>query len=205
MIRPSLRTVIIAVIAVVVAGLLGVGGWYWYGMTQQRALTAYVGALARAEAAQTAQATADARLAAIRELESVLAQYPSGPAVAEVAYQLGNLRYQAQQYPQARAAYEVALAHGATRTLRPLSLGAVAYTWEAERNYPKAVEAFKTALTGLGPKDFYDEELLLGLGRAQELAGQKADAAATYRRALGELGQSRRGEEIRARLSALGP
>jgi tetratricopeptide (TPR) repeat protein len=184
MIRPSPRTVIIAIVAVLAAGALGAGGWYWRGMTQQRALTAYVGALTRAEAAQAPQAAPDARLAAIRELESVLGQYPSGPA---------------------RAAYEVALAQGATRTLRPLSLGAVAYTWEAERNYSKAVEAFKTALTGLGPKDFYYEELLLGLGRAQELAGQKADAIATYQRALGELGQSRRAEEIRARLSALGP
>ena len=80
----------------------------------------------------------------------------------------------------------------------------MAYTWEAERNYPKAVEAFKTALTGIGPKDFYYEELLLGLGRTQELAGQKAEAIATYRRALSELTQSRRAEEIRARLAALG-
>jgi tetratricopeptide (TPR) repeat protein len=121
-----------------------------------------------------------------------------------VAYQLGNLRYQAQQYAPARGAFELAVAQGATRTLRVLSQGGVAYTWEAERNYAKAVEAFKAALEGLGPKDFYYEELLLGLGRAQELGGQKADAIATYRRALGELSQSRRLEEIRARLAALG-
>ena len=32
---------------------------------------------------------------------------------------------------------------------------------------------------GLGPKDFYYEDLLLGLARTQELAGQKAEAIAT--------------------------
>jgi len=121
-----------------------------------------------------------------------------------VAYELGNLRFDAQQYGQARGAWELAVAQGAPRTLKTLSQGGVAYTWEAERNYAKAVDAFKVALTGLGPKDFYYEDLLMGLGRTQELAGQKADAIATYRRALGELAQSRRVQEIKARLAALG-
>ena len=84
-----------------------------------------------------------------------------------------NLRYQAPAIAQARGAFELAVAQGAPRTLRTLSLGGVAYTWEAERNYAKAIEAFKIALEGLGPKDFYYEELLLGLGRTQELAGRR--------------------------------
>jgi len=96
------------------------------------------------------------------------------------------------------------VAQGASRTLRTLSRGGVAYTWEAERNYPKAVEAFKVALEGLGPKDFLYEELLLGLGRTQELSGQKAEATATYRRAVSELPNSRRLDEIKARLAELG-
>jgi len=197
----SPRTLFVAAIAVVAAGLLAVGGWFWYSSGQHRAMSAYAAALTQA---QSAQATPDAREAAIRGLESALTQYSSGPGAAEVAYQLGNLRFEAQQYAQARNAWEMAVAQGATRTLKALSLGGVAYTWEAERSYPKAVEAFKTALTGVGPKDFYYEELLLGLGRTQELAGQKAEAIATYRRALSELTQSRRAEEIRARLAALG-
>jgi tetratricopeptide (TPR) repeat protein len=167
-------------------------------------MAVYAEAMTRAQPGQVPDAPIEARASAIRELEAALNQYPSGPGAAQVAYQLGNLRYQGQQYPQARGAFELALAHGAPRTLRTLSLGGVAYTWEAERNYPKAIEAFKAALEGLGPKDFYYEELLLGLGRAQELGGQKTDAIATYRRALGELTQSRRLEEIRARLAALG-
>jgi len=200
---PTTRAVLIGVAAIVAVGVLGAGGWYWHDTTQQRAMATYAEAMTRTQAALGSEATADARAAAIRELEAALTQYPSGRGAAQVAYQLGNLRYQEQQYAPARGAFELAVAQGATRTLRALSQGGVAYTWEAERNYAKAVEAFKAALEGLGPKDFYYEELLLGLGRAQELGGYKADAIATYRRALGELTQSRRLEEIRARLAAL--
>ena len=200
---PTTRAVLIGVAAIVAVGVLGAGGWYWHATTQQRAMATYAEAMTRTQAALGSEATNDARAAAIRELEAALTQYPSGRGAAQVAYQLGNLRYQEQQYAPARGAFELAVAQGATRTLRALSQGGVAYTWEAERNYAKAVEAFKAALEGLGPKDFYYEELLLGLGRAQELGGHKADAIATYRRALGELTQSRRLEEIRARLAAL--
>ena len=201
---PSARTLLIGVAAFVVAGLLTGGGWYWQATTQQRAMAVYAEAMTKAQPAQNPDATSETRAAAIRELEAALTQYPSGRDAAQVAYLLGNLRFQSQQYPQARAAYELALAQGAPRTLRTLSRGAVAYTWEADKNYPKAVEAFKAALEGLGPKDFFYEELLLGLGRTQELGGQKAEATATYRRAVTELPNSRRLDEIKARLAELG-
>ncbi|MGH7303137.1 MAG: hypothetical protein ACRELZ_07600 [Candidatus Rokuibacteriota bacterium] len=201
---PTGRTLIVAAGAALVVVALGAGGWYWHTVSQRHAMAAYAAAMTRAQPAMNAQATADARATGIRELEAALTQYPSGPGAAQVAYELGSLRYDAQQYAQARGAWELAVAQGAPRTLKALGQGGVAYTWEAERNYAKAVDAFKIALTGLGPKDFYYEELILGLGRTQELAGQKADAIATYRRALGELAQSRRVEEIKARLAALG-
>lgn len=201
---PTTRTLVIGIAAILVVGLLMAGGWYWYATTQQRAMSVYAEALTRAQRAQGPDATGEARTAAIRDLEAALTQYPSGRDAAQVAYLLGNLRYQSQQYPQARAAYDLALAHDPSRTIRTLSRGGVAYTWEAERNYPKAVEAFKVALEGLGPKDFYYEELLLGLGRTQALEGQKAEAVATYRRAVSELPNSRRLDEIKAQLAALG-
>ena len=201
---PSARTLLIGAAALVVAGILAGGGWYWQATSQQRALAVYAEAMTKAQPAQSADATGETRAAAIRELEAALTQYPSGRDAAQVAYLLGNLRFQSQQYSQARGAFELAVAQGASRTLRTLSRGGVAYTWEAERNYPKAVEAFKVALEGLGPKDFFYEELLLGLGRTQELGGQKAEAIATYRRAVSELPNSRRLDEIKARLAALG-
>jgi len=201
---PTRRTLLLGSVTVLVVAALAAGGWYWRTVSQRHAMAAYADALTKAQPALSPQATADARAAGIRDLEAALTQYPSGPGAAQVAYELGNLRFDAQQYGQARGAWELAVAQGAPRTLRTLSQGGVAYTWEAERNYAKAVDAFKTALTGLGPKDFYYEELILGLGRTQELAGQKAEAIATYRRALGELAQSRRVEEIKALLAALG-
>jgi tetratricopeptide (TPR) repeat protein len=201
---PTPRTLMLAGAAVLVVAALSAGGWYWRTVSQRHAMAAYADALTRAQPALGPQATTDARATGIRDLEAALTQYPSGPGAAQVAYELGNLRFDAQQYGQARGAWELALAQGAPRTIKTLSEGGVAYTWEAERNYGKAVDAFKIALTGLGPKDFYYEELLIGLGRTQELSGQKADAIATYRRALGELAHSRRLEEIKARLAALG-
>lgn len=201
---PTPRTLMLAGAAVLVVAALSAGGWYWRTVSQRHAMAAYADALTRAQPALGPQATTDARATGIRDLEAALTQYPSGPGVAQVAYELGNLRFDAQQYGQARGAWELALAQGAPRTIKTLSEGGVAYTWEAERNYGKAVDTFKIALTGLGPKDFYYEELLIGLGRTQELSGQKADAIATYRRALGELAHSRRLEEIKARLAALG-
>ena len=195
---------IIGGIALLVLMAFGAGGWYWRSVSQRHAMAAYADALTRAQSALSGQASTEARVGAIRDLETVLTQYPSGPGAAQVAYELGSLLYDAQQYAQARGAWDIAVAQGPPRTLKALSLGGMAYTWEAERNYPKAVDAFKVALTGLGPKDFYYEELILGLARTQELAGQKAEAIATYRRALGELAQSRRVDEIKARLAALG-
>jgi tetratricopeptide (TPR) repeat protein len=201
---PTRRTLLLGSVTVLVVAALAAGGWYWRTVSQRHAMAAYADALTKAQPALSPQATADARATGIRDLEAALTQYPSGPGAAQVAYELGNLRFDAQQYGQARGAWELAVAQGAPRTLRTLSQGGVAYTWEAERNYAKAVDAFKTALTGLGPKDFYYEDLLIGLGRTQELAGQKAEAIATYKRAATELAQSRRLEEIKARLAALG-
>jgi tetratricopeptide (TPR) repeat protein len=201
---PTSRPLMIAGAAVLAVVALAAGGWYWHTVSQRHAMAAYADAVTRSQPALAPEATADAKAAGIRELETALTQYPSGPGAAQVAYELGNLRYAARQYAQARGAWDLAVAQGAPRTIKVLSQGGVAYTWEAERNYAKAVEAFKIALTGLGPKDFYYEDLLLGLGRTQELAGQKADAIATYRRAVAELAQSRRLDEIKARLAALG-
>jgi tetratricopeptide (TPR) repeat protein len=201
---PTRRTLLLGSVTVLVVAALAAGGWYWRAVSQRHAMAAYADALTKAQPALSPQATADARAAGIRDLEAALTQYPSGPGAAQVAYELGNLRFDAQQYGQARGAWELAVAQGAPRTLRTLSQGGEAYTWEAERNYAKAVDAFKTALTGLGPKDFDYEDLLIGLGRTQELAGQKAEAIATYKRAVTELAQSRRLEEVKARLTALG-
>src|SRR4029453_5000310 len=152
---PTGRTLIIAGAAALAIIALAGGGWYWHPVSQRPAMAAYAAAMTLAQPAMSAQGTSDARATGIRELETALTQYPSGPGAAQVAYELGSLRYDAQQYAQARGAWELALAQGPPRTLRTLSQGGVAYTGEAERNYAKAVDALKTRRTGLGPKDLY--------------------------------------------------
>jgi tetratricopeptide (TPR) repeat protein len=200
---PERRTLILAgVVAVVV--LLGVtGGWLWYAAQQREVSGAYAATMTRVAAARAPRASADARAAAAAELEQLIARYPSASSVGEAAYELGNLKYDAKQYPAARSAYEVALARGISGTLRTLTRAAVAHTWEAERNYAKATDGYQAVARDLGAKDFLYEETLMDLARAQELSGKKAEAAETYRRLLKDVPASRRAEDVKTRLAAL--
>jgi tetratricopeptide (TPR) repeat protein len=201
---PSRRTLLVIGSAVLLVVVLGGAGWFWYASQQRQSQAVYAEAMARAQAATGAQATPEARTAAIGSLEAALERYPSGAGAAQAAYQLGNLRYAAQQYPGSRAAYEIALARGATGTIATLARVGVAYTWEAERQFDKAVDAYRAAAAGLKPGDFAYEETLMDLARAQELAGKKDDAVTTYRQLLKDVPQGRRVEDVRARLAALG-
>ena len=201
---PAPRTLVAAGLGVLLVAAIAVGGWYWYDTEQRRVGAAYADVMTRAYAAQAPQAGADARARVARELEELIARYPSGRSAAEAAYELGNLRYAAQQYPAARGAYELAVARGGSPTVRTLARVSIGYTWEAERNFPKAVEAYQLVAKDLGPKDFLYEQTLLDLARAQELAGRQPDAVATYQRLLKELPTARRLDEVRGRLVALG-
>jgi len=200
MIALSRRALVAGAIGLVVALALGALGWFWYSAQQSRAASAYAEALFRVRLA----AKPEDRTVAIQTLEATLARYPSSSAATQAAYQLAALRYDAGQHAAARRAYEIALARGASGTLRTLAQAGIGYAWEAERDYPKAIDVYRGTLSRLGPKDFYYETLLMDLGRSQELAGRKAEAIETYRRLLKEIPQARRASEIRARLTALG-
>ncbi len=202
---PSRRTLIAAGAAVLVLLLLGAGGWLWYGAEQRRALEAYALAESRLRTAQATGAKPEARAAAQRDLEAVLARFPSSSAAPQAAYELAGLRYDAGAYAPARAAYEVVLARGGPGTLRTLARAGIGYAWEAERNYAKATEAYRLALQGLGPKDFYYGPLLLDLARGQELSGRKDDAIVTYKMLLENFPQDPRAADVRARLMTLSP
>lgn len=201
---PAPRTLVAAALGLVLVAAIAVGGWYWYETQQRRIGAAYAEVMTRAYAAQAPQASHDARARVARDLEQLIAQHPSGPSAAEAAYELGNLRYAAQQHAAARSAYEMAVARGGSPTVRTLARASIGYTWEAERNFPKAVEAYQQLAGELAPKDFLYEQTLLDLARAQELAGRQPDAIATYQRLLKELPGARRADDVRGRLVALG-
>jgi len=148
-IAPSRRTLLVLAGAVLAVLVLGGAAWVWYAADQSRARAAYADVMVRVAAAEGPQATAEARTAAARDLEAILARYPSAAAVPQMAYQLGNVRYGAGQYAAARAAYEVVLARGATGTLRTLAQVGRGYTWEAERDWAKAMDAYRAALATL--------------------------------------------------------
>lgn len=201
---PSPRTLVAAGIGVVLVAAIALGGWYWYDTQQRRVAAEYAEVMARASAAQAPQAAGDARARAAQDLERVIAQYPSGDSAAEAAFELGNLRYASQQYPAARGAYELAVVRGGSPTVRTLARSSIGYTWEAERNFAKAVETYQALAADLRPDDFLFEQALLDLGRAQALAGRTPEAIATYQRLLKELPSARRADDVRARLNALG-
>ena len=201
---PAPRPLLAVGVAVVLLAAVAFGGWYWYDVQQRRVGAAYAEVMTRAYAAQTPQVASDTRARVAHDLEELIARHPSGRSAAEAAYELGNLRYAAQQYAGARSAYELTIARGASPTVRTLARVSVGYTWEAERNFAKAVDAYQTVARDLGAKDFLYEQTLLDLGRAQELAGRATDAIGTYQRLLKDVPAARRADDVRARLVALG-
>jgi tetratricopeptide (TPR) repeat protein len=200
---PETRTLVVAGVVVLAVLAVAFGGWLWYDAQQRHALAAHAEVMARVSAAQGPPATPEARAAAERDLEALITRYPSSATVGQAAYELGNLRYAARKYPEARAAYEIALARGASGTIRTLARAAVGHTWEAEGNFARAIDTYQALAKDLDAKQFLYEDTLLDLARAQEQAGRKADAVATYQRALKEVPGSRRAEEIKIRLASL--
>jgi len=191
---------VVLVVAMVVAG-----GWLWLRTEDNRGQAALAAAADVVQQADGPTATTEARQRAIAMLQLVLTQHGRSAAAAQAAYELGNIQYQGGDYAAARGAYEIALAKGATGTLKTLSASGVGYTWEAQKDYPHAVTAYESTTRGLQPRQFYFEEALLDLARAQALAGKPAEARATYERLLRDVPESRRAQDIRARIAALPP
>jgi tetratricopeptide (TPR) repeat protein len=190
---------------VLVVAMLVAGGWLWLRTEDNRGQAALAAAADVVQQAEGPTATTEARQRAIATLQLVLTQHGRSAAAAQAAYELGNIQYQGGDYAAARGAYEIALAKGATGTLKTLSASGVGYTWEAQKDYPHAVTAYESTTRGLQPRQFYFEEALLDLARAQALAGKPAEARATYERLLKDVPESRRAQDIRARIAALPP
>jgi tetratricopeptide (TPR) repeat protein len=200
----SWRTAIWIGVVVALVALVGIGLWLWLSIQQQRMREAYAEVTTMLQAGRTAEARPEVRAAIPGVLERFLARYPSSSRAPEAAYELGNVRADAGQWAQARGAYQIALAQGARGTIHTLAQAGIGSTWEAERNFGKAAEAYQAALTGIKPTDFYYEQLCLDLGRVQEAAGHRPEAIETYRRLLKQRPGSARAAEVRSRLAALG-
>ncbi len=201
---PSTRTLIIAGVGLVVVAMAAVGGWFWWEAQQRRVLAATAEVMARAQPAFAPDATTEVKLAAARDLEQLLQRYPSARTVPTSAYELGNLRYAAGQYPGARAAYELSLQRGATGLVSAMARAGVARTWEAERDFARAADGYAALVKQLDPRSFMYEDALIDQGRSLELAGKKAEAIAIYERLLKDVPTAKRSEDVRSRLASLG-
>jgi tetratricopeptide (TPR) repeat protein len=201
---PSARTLVVAALVLVVGGLVALGGWLWWDAQERQAQAVVAAVMTRVQAAQAPDASADARLAAARDLEQVLEQYPSARTVQATAYELGNLRLAAGQYGAARAAYELSLRRSPAGLVGMLARAGVARTWEAERDYAGAADAYGALVKELDAGSFMYEDALIDQARMLELAGKKAEAIEAYQRVLKELPAARRADDVRSRLASLG-
>ncbi len=188
---------------VLVVAALGLATWLWLRAEDSRGRAALAASADLVQQADGPQATPDARAQAIASLQAVLAQHGRSSAAVQAAYELGNLQYQAGDYAAARGAYEIALAKGAAGSLRTLAASGVGYTWEAQKNYANAVTAYEAVARAVPPKQFFFEDALLDLARAQALAGKPVDALATYERLLKDVPETRRAPDIRAKIAEL--
>lgn len=200
---PSPRTIVALAGAVLLVAVLGAGGWWWYRAEQRRVLATWAQIETRLITARGPQAAPEQRAALISEVEQFLNANRSSVVTALAAYDLGNLRFATGQYGGARVAYELALARGASPTIRTLTRSELAATWEAERDFAKAADLYQALLGDLQAKDFLFEQTLLDLARNQALAGRRDQAVAAYQRLLKDLPGSARADEVRARLAAL--
>jgi tetratricopeptide (TPR) repeat protein len=201
---PTPRTLVIGGLTLVAVALAAFGGWAWWDAQHRRALGDTAEVLARVQPALAPDATAEAKLTGARELEQLLERFPSARTVPSVAYELGNLRFSAGQYAAARAAYDVALQRGATGVIAAMARAGVAGTWEAERDFTRAAEAYAALATSLEPRSFLYEDALVDQARALELSGKKAEAVVIYHKILKELPTAKRSDDVRSRLASLG-
>lgn len=204
--RPPLRVLYYALAVVIVVGI-GWGGWaLWKGRYEAQGALALAQARILVGQAQAPTAAADAGERAEKALQGVIADYPHLSSIAQAAYLLGGIRFSAGQYAKARESYDLARAKAASRSsLATLAALDVGYCWEAEKKYGEAEKAYQSVINGAKPKDFLYEEAMVDMARAQELGGKQAAAIETYSRVLKDVPDTRRADELRARLASLQP
>ena len=186
---------------VVLAGVIAAASM-WFAAEQRRGAEVFAQAMVALQTAQVPNAAPEATSQAIRDFQGTLNQKPAAAIAAQATYELGNLTYQIKQYPESRSAYELA-ARGTSPTLRRLAQVSLGYTWEVQKDYAKAIEAYSAALSSLKPGDFLYDDLLMDKARVQELAGRRDDAIATYRQVLANPKGSR-DDDARGRLASFG-
>lgn len=83
----------------------------------------------------------------IAAYEEVTRTYPRSRAAAHAHYMLGNLYYRAGEYDRARSSFESFLDRAPRKhVLTPFAYTGLGYSFEAKKEYAKALEAYEKAL-----------------------------------------------------------
>jgi TolA-binding protein len=201
--RPAVKWAASAGVVILVIGLIW-GAWaLWKMRYEAQGSIAFTQARALAAQSQAPGASQETRQRAERALQDVVAEYPRLSSIGQAAYLLGSLRFANGQWTSARGAFEIARDKAGSPTLAALAALDVGYSWEAEKNYPEAEKAFRSAISSAGAKSFLYEEAMLDIARVQDLGGKREAAVETYQRLLKDLPDSRRAEEFRSRMASL--
>ena len=196
------RWILLAVTAMLLLALVGVGAWSWLGHREEAAQAALGAVLVSAQGALGAGQPTDLETAAAT-LRQFLGSHPRARAAQQAWYVLGQVEFRRSQWDAAAAAFGEASRRdpGSISILSRLGQG---YAHEAKGEPARALEAYQQALSGLGPKDFLYGDLLLAKARAQELTKDSAGAIASYKQYLKDLPSADRAEDVRIRLALLG-
>ncbi len=121
----------------------------------------------------------DAQLGeSVERFRGVIQQYPDSRAALDARLALGDLYFDHGEAGKAIQWYRAA-AESAPRGLdRALALSALAYAYENAKEFKSATDGFQKALDQGEPS--LKGDLMLGLARSQELAGDPVAAGKTY-------------------------
>ena len=198
----QIRWIVLGVAGALVLTVVVAGVWSWLGHREELAQRALGTALLTAQRAVGSGQPADLDAAATA-LHQFLTAHPSARVSSQAWYALGQVEFRRSQWEPAAAAFAEAARRdrGSIGALSRLGQG---YSYESKGDLPKALEVYREALSGLGPKDFLYGDFLLAKARAQELAKDSPGAIATYKQYLKDLPTSDRGQDVKIRLALLG-
>ena len=131
------------------------------------------------------------------KFQEALSAYKWGRTSQLSELYIGNCYYVMKEFPQAQAAYSRCL----EGPFRPLALNGMAYSYEAQGDYAKALDNFlKSTEDKSNP---FQMESMLGAARCYEALKQNPKALEIYQKALEQFPQSGMAEFIRWKIGEL--
>jgi tetratricopeptide (TPR) repeat protein len=136
----------------------------------------------------------------IQSYQKIIRDFSGTLAAFEAQLKLGDLYQEKGPIHLAIASYEAAVQSAPKKWERLLALYSLGYAYEANKEYPKAIEQFRKAMD---LKEGMKGELMLALARNQILAGAPDQAKKTYEQMMSELANTPYAKEAEIRKERL--